>query len=147
MAEHSTTGEIEARGDADGKGNIDQLRQGLDELRSSVASLTARLGEGATIVTGRGLQQVRQTAGELAEEVADRASEGMATVRSRIEDQRPAATVALAFFAGVAFAGLVLGALLTVGSDSRPQQPPPRRSRPEGPARHPRRHAPRDNSG
>jgi hypothetical protein len=31
----------------DRKDDIDQLRQGLEELRGSVASLTARLGEGA----------------------------------------------------------------------------------------------------
>ena len=134
MTERNTTGDIATRGDADTTATIDQLRQGLDELRGSVASLTARLGEG----TGRGLQQVRQMAGEVAEDIADRAGEGVATLRSRLQDQPYAATTALAFFAGVAFAGLILGALITLGSDNRPQR---RRPRPESSGRHPRRAA------
>jgi hypothetical protein len=70
----------------------------------------------------RGLQQARQVAGEVAEDVADRANEGVAALRGRIED-RPFAMVALAFLAGVALPGLVMGTLLAAGFGSRPPAP------------------------
>ena len=60
------------------------------------------------------------------EEVAERTDEGVAALRARIEDQ-PLAMVALAFFAGVAISGLVMGALLAAGSGSRPPPRPNRR--------------------
>jgi hypothetical protein len=127
MAERNTKGDIEAKSDADGKvdleGTVDQLRQGLDDLRGSVVSLTARFGEGALAAGGRGLQQARQVAGEVVEDVADRANEGVATLRGRIEDQ-PLATVALAFFAGVALAGLIMASLITIGPGDQPQRRP-----------------------
>jgi hypothetical protein len=117
MAERDTKGEVVTKGEAGAGGDIDQLRQGLDDLRGSVASLTARLGEGA-LAAG---QQARRVAGEVAGDVADRAGEGVATLRARIEEQ-PLATAALAFFAGVALAGLVMGALIAAGSDGRPRR-------------------------
>jgi hypothetical protein len=89
------------------------------------------LGEGAVVAGGRGLEQARQMASEVVEDVADRANEGVAALRGRIEDQ-PLATMALAFFAGVAISGLVMGALLVAGSgSSRPPQHQPNR-RPRG---------------
>jgi ElaB/YqjD/DUF883 family membrane-anchored ribosome-binding protein len=91
----------------DRKDDIDQLRQGLEELRGSVASLTARLGEGAASAGSRGLQQVRQAAGAVTDSVADRAGEGVATLRGGVEAQ-PLASLAMAFLVGV-----VLGSLLT----------------------------------
>src|SRR4249920_1733003 len=94
-------------GHGDRKDDLDQLRQGLEELRGSVASLTARLGEGATDAGSRGLQQVRQAAGAVTDSVADRAGEGVATLRGGVEAQ-PLASLAMAFLAGV-----VLGGLLT----------------------------------
>ena len=114
MAERNTKG-----GDADPQADIAQLRQSLDEVRSSVASLTSRLGEGAVVA--------RQMASGVVEDVADRANEGVAALRSRIEDQ-PFAAMTIAFFAGVAIAGLVMGTLLAAGSGSgRPQYQPNRR--------------------
>ena len=122
-----------AKGDADTKGEvalssapepqdtIDQMRQSLEELRGSVALLTARVGEGAL----EGLQQARQLAGDLSEDVADRANEGVTAIRSRIEDQ-PLASTAIAFFAGAAISGLIV--LLAAGSGDRPQQRPSRRA-------------------
>ena len=128
MAERDTKG-----GDAGIKsnlatrgGDLAQLRQSLDEVRGHVAALAARVGEGAVGAGGRGLRQARQVAGEVMEEVADRADEGVAALRGRIEDQ-PLAMVALAFFAGVAISGLVMGALLAAGSGSRPPHRPDRR--------------------
>jgi hypothetical protein len=133
MAERNNKGDIEAKGNADRKvdikadadleGTIDQLRQGLDDLRGSVVSLTARVGEGALAAGGRGLQQARQVAGEVVEDVAGRANEGVATLRGRIEDQ-PLAAVALAFFAGMVLAGLVMASLITIGPGDQPQQRP-----------------------
>jgi hypothetical protein len=67
-------------------------------------------------------------ASEVAEDVADRANEGVTALMSRIEDQ-PFAAMAIAFFAGVALAGLVMGTLLAAGSGSgRPQHQPNRRA-------------------
>ena len=136
MAERDTKGgDARSKGDlttqggenhAPQGGDLAQLRQSLDEVRGSVAALAARVGEGAVGAGGRGLQQARQVAGEVMEEVADRADEGVAALRARIEDQ-PLAMVALAFFAGVAISGLVMGALLAAGSGSRPPHRPNRR--------------------
>jgi ElaB/YqjD/DUF883 family membrane-anchored ribosome-binding protein len=134
MAERNTKDDADTKsaiatrsGETDAQGDIAQLRQSLDEVRSSVVALTARLGEGAAaIASGRGLQQARQMASEVAEDVADRANEGVAVLRSRIEDQ-PFAALALAFFAGVAISGLVMGTLLAAGSGSRPRHQPNRR--------------------
>jgi ElaB/YqjD/DUF883 family membrane-anchored ribosome-binding protein len=138
MAERNTKGgDAGSKGDLTTKGgenhapqggDLAQLRQSLDEVRGSVAALAARVGEGAVGAGGRGLRQARQVAGEVMEEVADRADEGVAALRARIEDQ-PLAMVALAFFAGVAISGLVMGALLAAGSGSRP---PSRRYRRPG---------------
>jgi dodecin len=108
-------------GEPDTQGTIDQLRQGLDDLRGSVASLTARVGEGALAASSRGLQQAREMAGEVAEDVADRATEGMAAVRGRVEDRSPA-IIALAFFAGA-----MMGSLLAMSYGRRPQYQPNRR--------------------
>ena len=117
--EVTTTGQNSPRDELDNRG-INQLQQGLDDLRSSVASLTARLAE-STAVGGRGLQQAYQMAGDVAEDVVDRAAEGVAAVRSRVQDQSPA-VIALAFFAGV-----VIGYLLTASSANQPQHWPDRR--------------------
>jgi hypothetical protein len=117
-----TKSDLTTTGEPDTQGTIDQLRQGLDDLRDSVASLTAQVGEGARAASSRGLQM----AGEVAEDVADRANEGVTALRSRIEDQ-PLASMAIAFFAGVAISGLVMGTLLAAGSGSRPQHQPNRR--------------------
>ena len=108
-------------GEPDTQGTIDQLRQGLDDLRGSVASLTARVGEGALAASSRGLQQAREMAGEVAGDVADRATEGMAAVRGRVEDRSPA-IIALAFFAGA-----MMGSLLAMSYGRRPQHQPNRR--------------------
>lgn len=126
----STKGAVATRGGETDQGDLAQLRQGLDDVRGSVAALTARLGEGAVVAGGRGLEQARQMASEVVEDVADRANEGVAALRGRIEDQ-PLATMALAFFAGVAISGLVMGALLVAGSGSSrtPQHQPNRRPR------------------
>ena len=95
-----TKNDIIPRSETDPHDDIAQLRQSLDEVRSSVASLTSRLGEGAVVA--------RQMASGVVEDVADRANEGVAALRSRIADQ-PFAAMAIAFFAGVAIAGLVMG--------------------------------------
>ena len=114
-----TKRDITTRGETNPQDEIAQLRQSLDEVRRSVALLTTRLGEGAVIA--------RQMASGVMEEVAGRADEGVAALRSRIEDQ-PFAAMAIAFFAGVAIAGLVMGTILTAGSGSgRPQHLPTRR--------------------
>ena len=126
MAERNNKGDdadtkrdITTRGETNPQDEIAQLRQSLDEVRSSVALLTTRLGEGAVIA--------RQMASGVVEEVAGRANEGVAALRSRIEDQ-PFAAMAIAFFAGVAIAGLVMGTILAAGSGSgRPQHQPNRR--------------------
>jgi hypothetical protein len=102
--EMTTTGQNSPRDELDNRG-INQLQQGLDDLRSSVASLTARLAE-STAVGGRGLQQAYQMAGDVAEDVVDRAAEGVAAVRSRVQDQSPA-VIGLAFLAGVILGGLI----------------------------------------
>ncbi len=115
-----TKGEIALSSAPEPQDTIDQMRQSLEELRSSVALLTTRVGEGAL----EGLQQARQLAGDLSEDVADRANEGVAALRSRIEDQ-PLASAAIAFFAGAAISGLLI--LLATGSGDRPQQRPSRR--------------------
>ena len=115
-----TKGEIALSSAPEPQDSIDQMRQSLEELRGSVALLTARVGEGAL----EGLQQARQLAGDLSEDVADRANEGVAALRSRIEDQ-PLASAAIAFFAGAAISGLIM--LLAAGSGDRPQQRPSRR--------------------
>lgn len=117
-----TKGDLTTTGEPDTQDTIDQLRQGLDDVRNSLASLTAQVGEGARAASSRGLQM----AGEVAEDVADRATEGVAALRSGIEDQ-PLASMAIAFFAGVAISGLVMGILLAAGSGSRPQHRPNRR--------------------
>jgi hypothetical protein len=56
MAERNTKGgeadtkrDTTTRGETDPQDDIAQLRQSLDEVRSSVASLTTRLGEGAVV--------------------------------------------------------------------------------------------------
>jgi hypothetical protein len=77
-----TKGEIALSSAPEPQDTIDQMRQNLEDLRSSVALLTARAGEGAL----EGLQQARQLAGDLSEDVTDRANEGVAALRSRIED-------------------------------------------------------------
>ena len=126
MAERNTKGgdgdtkhDIITRSETDPHDDIAQLRQSLDEVRRSVASLTTRLGEGADVA--------RQMASGIVEDVADRAHEGVGALRSRIEDQ-PFAAMAIAFFAGVAIAGLVMGTILAAGSGSgRPQHQPNRR--------------------
>ena len=61
--------------DRDTKDELAQLRQGLDEVRGSVASLVARFGEDAADAGGRGLQQARRAAGEVARNVADQAGD------------------------------------------------------------------------
>ena len=114
-----TKRDITTRGETDPHDDIAQLRQSLDEVRRSVASLTTRLGEGAVVA--------RQMASGIVEDVADRANEGVGALRSRIEDQ-PFAAMAIAFFAGVVIAGLVMGPLLAAASGSgRPQHLPTRR--------------------
>ncbi len=127
MTERNTQGgagtrsDITTRNEPDTQGTLDQLRQGLDDLRSSVTSLTTRISESAFTAGSQGLQQARQMTGEFAGDVADRATAGMAAIRSRVEDQSPA-VIALAFFAGV-----VMGCLLTMSSGSRLQHQPNRR--------------------
>jgi hypothetical protein len=116
-----TKGEIALSGTPEAQDTIDQMRQSLEELRSSVALLTTRVGEGAL----EGLQQARQVAGDISEDVTDRANEGVTALRSRIEDQ-PLASAAIAFFAGAAISGLIL--LLAGGSGERLQQRPSRRA-------------------
>ncbi len=117
--EVTTTGQNSPRDELDNRG-INQLQQGLDDLRSSVASLTARLAE-STAVGGRGLQQAYQMAGDVAEDVVDRAAEGVAAVRSRVQDQSPA-VIGLAFLAGV-----ILGGLIGASSIGRQANSPGRR--------------------
>jgi hypothetical protein len=116
-----TTKKEPTRSEPDTQGAIDQLGQVLDELRSSVVSLTDRVGEGLVAAGGRGLQQARQMAGDVAEDVADRATEGMAAIRSRVQDQSPA-VIALAFFAGA-----ILGGLIGASSVNRPRHWPDKR--------------------
>ena len=128
MAERNNKGDdadtkrdITTRGETNPQDDIAQLRQSLDEVRRSVASVTTRLGEGAVVA--------RQMASGIVEDVADRANEGVGALRSRIEDQ-PFAAMAIAFFAGVAIAGLVMGTILAAGSGSgRSQHQSKRRPR------------------
>jgi len=99
--------------DRDNKDELAQLRQGLDEVRGSVASLVARFGEDAADAGGRGLQQARRAAGEVARNVADQAGDGVTALRGGIEGQ-PLASMAVAFLVG-----LSLGTLLAAGFGSR----------------------------
>ncbi len=108
--------ELTITGEPDTQGNLDQLRQGLDDLRSSVTALTSRIGEGALAASSRGWQM----AGEAAEDVADRATEGMAAIRSRVEGQSTV-VIALAFAAGA-----IMGSLLAISYSGRPQHQPNR---------------------
>jgi hypothetical protein len=117
----TTKNEPTIRSEPDTQGAVDRLEQVLDELRSSVVSLTDRVGEGLVAAGGRGLQQARQMAGDVAEDVADRATEGMAAIRSRVQDQSPAVIV-LAFFAGA-----ILGGLIGASSVNRPRHWPDKR--------------------
>src|SRR3954471_17457758 len=134
MAERHTKGgdanpksAVTTKGGETDQGDLAQLRQGLDDVRGSVAALTARLGEGAVVAGGRGLEQARQMASEVVEDDADRANEGVVALRGRIEGQ-PLATMALAFLAGLAIPGLVMAPLPVAASDgSRPPQHQPNR--------------------
>ena len=105
---------------ADMSDEVAQLQRSLDEVRGSVASLAARIGDGAVAASDRGIRQARELAGEFAEDFADRAGEGAAALRGRIGDQ-PLASMALTFFGGV-IAGVTVGLLLTAGSDARPRR-------------------------
>jgi ElaB/YqjD/DUF883 family membrane-anchored ribosome-binding protein len=102
-----------AMADRDIKDELAQLRQGLDEVRGSVASLVARFGEDAADAGGRGLQQARRAAGEVARNVAGQAGDGVTALRGGIEGQ-PLASIAVAFLVG-----LSLGTLLAAGFGSR----------------------------
>ena len=116
MAERNSKGGVDRRGevapvgqtgpgdDRDDRG-INQLHQGLNDLRSSIASLTARLGE-STAAGGRGLQQAYGAASDVAEDVMDRAVDGVAVIRRKVEDQSPT-VIGLAFVAGVILGGLI----------------------------------------
>ena len=97
--------------DRDIKDELAQLRQGLDEVRGSVTSLVARFGEDAA--DGRGLQQARRAAGEVARNVAGQAGDGVTALRGGIEGQ-PLASMAVAFLVG-----LSLGTLLAAGLGNR----------------------------
>ncbi len=114
----TTRNDLAVRSEPDTQGAIDQLGQVLEELRSSVVSLTDRVGEGLVTASHRGLQQARQMVGVVAEDVVDRAT----AIRSRVQDQSPAVIV-VAFFAGA-----ILGGLLGVSFANRP--PGPQRQQP-----------------
>ncbi len=118
----TTKNEPTVGSEPDTKDAIDQLGQALDDLRSSVVSLTDRVGEGLIAAGGRGLQQARQMASDVAEDVADRATEGMTAIRSRVQDQ-PLAVIALAFSAGAILGGLI-GASSVNRSRHRSDKPP-----------------------
>jgi hypothetical protein len=96
----TTRNDLAVRSEPDTQGAIDQLGQVLEELRSSVVSLTDRVGEGLVTASDRGLQQARQMVGVVAEDVVDRAT----AIRSRVQDQSPAVIV-VAFFAGAILQG------------------------------------------
>ena len=119
-----TKGELTVRSEPDTQGPIDQLGQALEELRTSVISLTDRVGEGLVAAGGRGLQQARQMAGDVAEDVADRAT----AIRSRVQDQSPA-VIALAFFAGAILGSLLAASFANQPSGPQREQLQPQRSR------------------
>jgi hypothetical protein len=132
MAERNSKGGVDTRGEVATAGQtgsedelddrrINQLHQGLNDLRSSVASLTARLGE-STAAGGRGLQQAYGAASDVAEDVMDRAVDGVAVIRRRVEDQSPT-VIGLAFVAGV-----ILGGLIGASSIGRQAYVPPKRN-------------------
>ena len=104
---------------ADMSDEVAQLQRSLDEVRGSVASLAARIGDGAVTARDRGMRQARELAGEFADDFADHAGEGAAVLRGRIEDQ-PLASMALTFFGGVV-AGVAVGLLIGSGSGARPR--------------------------
>lgn len=92
--------------------NVDRLLQSLDDIRGGVAALTARFGAEAAAAGNRGVRQAREVASGLAEDWANRAEEGTTALRSRVAEQ-PVAATALAFLAGLAVGGVVMGALLS----------------------------------
>ena len=113
----TTKNDLTIRSEPDTQGAIDQLGQVLEDLRTSVVSLTDRVGAGLVAASDRGLQQARQIAGVVAEDVVDRAT----AIRSRVQDQSPG-VIALAFFAGV-----ILGGLIGASSVNRPRHWPDKR--------------------
>ncbi|MGE3295198.1 MAG: hypothetical protein AB7O95_27860 [Geminicoccaceae bacterium] len=98
--------------------NVDRLLQSLDDIRGGVAPLRARSGDEAAAVGHRGVRQAREVAGGSAEDLARRAGEGTAALCSRVEEQTVTGR-ALAFFAGPAVAGVLMGALARAGEAVR----------------------------
>ena len=101
--------------------NVDRLWESIEDIRASVSSLAARFGEQAVAIGDRGVRQATEVAGEFAEDFVDRACERAVALRDRIES-RPVGSAAIAFFAGVAVAGLVMSVLFSA-SQSEPRRP------------------------
>ena len=101
--------------------NVDRLWESIEDIRASVSSLAARFGEQAVAIGDRRVRQATEVAGEFAEGFADRAGERAVALRDQIES-RPVGSAAIAFFAGVAVAGLVMGVLFSA-SQSEPRRP------------------------
>ena len=95
---------------------VAQLQHNLDEVRGTIASLVSQMADSAMAAGDRGVRQARELAGEYAEGFTDRAGEGAAALRGRIEDQ-PLSTAALTFVGGMV-AGAAVGLLLA----SRPSE-------------------------
>ena len=94
------------------------LQRNLDEVRGTLTSLVARIGDGAVVAGNRRAQQAREVARDFADGLADRAGDSAAALRGRIEDQ-PISSLALTFVGGLV-AGAAIGVLLASGqSDPR----------------------------
>ena len=95
------------------------LQRNLDEVRGTLSSLVARIGDGAVAAGDRGMVHARAMAGNFADGLADSAEDGAAALRGRIEDQ-PLSSLTLAFFGGMV-AGATVGVLLASRASDSPR--------------------------
>lgn len=104
--------------DRDLKHEIDRLQKGLDEVRGSLGSLVDRAGDHVDRAADEGqrrFRQYRDAAGELSQHVSHRAdqlahhaNDGVSLLKDQVED-RPIASVAVAFLVGLAVGTIVAG--------------------------------------
>lgn len=111
-------GDVVEAGKSDMSDALAGLQRNLDEVRSTLSSLVAQVGDNTAAAGDRGIRRVREMAGSLADDFADRAGEGVASLRGKVEEQ-PMPSLALAFGGGVVV-GAAVAALLTSGNGDRP---------------------------